>query len=72
MLRTYLIPCFAAGHGSVPLYGTPDDVANEIARYHKAGFSGMTVAFVDYISELEYFAQEVLPDLSGWVSVYRV
>ena len=36
---------------------------NEIARYHKAGFSGMTVAFVDYISELEYFAQEVLPRL---------
>ena len=62
MLRTYRSR-FAAGHGSVPLYGTPDDVANEIARYHKAGFSGMTVAFVDYISELEYFAEEVLPRL---------
>ena len=62
MLRTYRSR-FAAGHGSIPLYGTPDDIANEIARYHEAGFSGMTVAFVDYIKELDYFAQEVLPRL---------
>ena len=54
---------FAAGHGSVPLYGTPDDVADEIERYWNAGFGGMTLAFVDYIGELEYFAQEVLPRL---------
>jgi alkanesulfonate monooxygenase SsuD/methylene tetrahydromethanopterin reductase-like flavin-dependent oxidoreductase (luciferase family) len=54
---------FAAGHGTVPLYGTPDEVADEIERYAKARFSGMTVSFVDYIGELEYFAQEVLPRL---------
>jgi FMNH2-dependent dimethyl sulfone monooxygenase len=54
---------FAAGHGSCPLIGTPDDVAEEIARYAKAGFDGMTLAFVDYAGELEYFVQEVLPRL---------
>lgn len=62
MLQTFRSR-FAAGHGSNPLIGTPDDVANEIKRFHDAGFSGMTLAFVDYISELEYFAQEVLPRL---------
>ncbi|MGH3359714.1 MAG: LLM class flavin-dependent oxidoreductase [Nocardioidaceae bacterium] len=54
---------FAAGHGTCPLIGTPDDVAAEIARYAEAGFAGMTLAFVDYIGELHYFAQEVLPRL---------
>lgn len=54
---------FAAGHGSVPLIGTPDDVAAEIARYATAGFSGMTLAFLDYAAELPGFADEVLPRL---------
>lgn len=56
---------FAAGHGSCPLIGTPDDVADAIERFHRAGFAGMTVSFVDYVRELEYFAQEVLPRLEA-------
>lgn len=56
---------FAAGHGSCPLIGTPDEVADEIQRFHEAGFDGMTVAFFDYAGELEYFAQEVLPRLEA-------
>ena len=54
---------FAAGHGSVPLVGTPDDVAAEIARYAEAGFAGMTLAFLDYSAELPYLADEVFPRL---------
>ena len=56
---------FAAGHGSCPLIGTPDMVAGEIARFAAAGFSGMTLAFVDYLGELPYFADEVLPRLEA-------
>lgn len=54
---------FAAGHGTCPLIGSPDDVADEIERFAKAGFGGITMAFVDYVGELEYFAQEVMPRL---------
>jgi alkanesulfonate monooxygenase SsuD/methylene tetrahydromethanopterin reductase-like flavin-dependent oxidoreductase (luciferase family) len=54
---------FAAGHGTCPLIGTPDEVAAEIKRFHDAGFDGMTLSFVDYVSELEGFAAEVLPRL---------
>ncbi len=64
MLQTFRSR-FAAGHGSCPLVGTPDQVADAIERFHNAGFSGMTLAFVDYIGELEYFAQEVLPRLEA-------
>jgi len=56
---------FAAGHGVCPLIGSPDDVANEIKRFWDAGFAGMTVSFVDYVGELAYFAQEVLPQLEA-------
>ena len=56
---------FAGGHGVCPLIGTPADVAGEIKRFHDAGFDGMTLSFVDYVDELEYFAQEVLPRLEA-------
>jgi alkanesulfonate monooxygenase SsuD/methylene tetrahydromethanopterin reductase-like flavin-dependent oxidoreductase (luciferase family) len=56
---------FAGGHGVCPLVGSPDDVANEMKRFWDAGFAGMTVSFVDYVGELEYFAQEVLPRLEA-------
>jgi alkanesulfonate monooxygenase SsuD/methylene tetrahydromethanopterin reductase-like flavin-dependent oxidoreductase (luciferase family) len=55
---------FAAGHGTCPLIGSPDDVADEIERFAKAGFGGITMAFVDYVGELDYFAQEVMPRLA--------
>lgn len=54
---------FAGGHGACPLIGSPDDVAAEIKRFHDVGFGGMTLSFVDYVGELEYFAQEVIPRL---------
>lgn len=54
---------FAAGHGAYPLVGTPDDVAAELARVADAGFAGTTLAFVNYLEELPYFAQEVIPRL---------
>lgn len=56
---------FAAGHGTCPLIGSPDDVANEIERYAKAGLAGMTLSFVDYVGELEQFAAEVIPRLEA-------
>ena len=54
---------FAGGHGVYPLIGTPDQIADEIERIHGAGFAGSTVSFVDYVKELPYFAEEVLPRL---------
>ncbi len=58
-------PRFAAGHGSFPLVGTPDDVADLIERMAQAGFAGTTLAFLDYLEELPYVAQEVLPRLEA-------
>jgi dimethylsulfone monooxygenase len=49
--------------GVYPFVGTPDDIAEEMARMSAAGLAGCTVAFVDYLKEIPYFLAEVLPRL---------
>lgn len=54
---------FAAGHGTYPLVGDPDSIADEMERITAAGFAGTTLSFVDYVKELPFFRDEVLPRL---------
>ncbi|MSP05848.1 MAG: LLM class flavin-dependent oxidoreductase [Acetobacteraceae bacterium] len=49
--------------GSYPFVGTPDDIAAEMARMSAAGLAGTSVAFLDYLHEIPYFIQEILPRL---------
>jgi alkanesulfonate monooxygenase SsuD/methylene tetrahydromethanopterin reductase-like flavin-dependent oxidoreductase (luciferase family) len=49
--------------GAYPFVGSPDDVAQEMARMSATGLAGCTVAFVDYLKEIPFFVQEVLPRL---------
>ncbi len=51
------------GMSGFPMIGTPDDVTAGLARIGAAGFDGIGFSFVDYLDELPYFAQEVLPRL---------
>ena len=53
----------AHGMGGIPVVGRPDDVAAEIARIAGAGLRGIGVSFVNYLEELPYFRDEVLPRL---------
>ena len=54
---------YAKGMGGLPIVGSPDAVAAEIAQIAAAGFNGMAVSFVNYTAELPYFRDEVLPRL---------
>ena len=49
--------------GDYPFVGTPDRVADELATISKAGMRGIAVSFVNYLDELPYFCDEVLPRL---------
>lgn len=51
--------------GSYCAIGTPDLVADELVRLHAAGFDGLAMNFVNYLNELPYFAQEILPRLES-------
>ncbi len=54
---------FAAGHGTYPLVGDPDTIAEEMEKITNAGFAGCTLSMVDYVKEFPYFRDEVLPRL---------
>jgi len=53
----------ANGMGGLPLVGDPDTVAADLAALSRAGLSGIGVSFVNYLQELPYFCNEVLPRL---------
>ena len=54
---------FASGHGTYPIIGSPDEVADEFERIHASGFAAVALGFVNYLDELPYFRDEVLPRL---------
>jgi alkanesulfonate monooxygenase SsuD/methylene tetrahydromethanopterin reductase-like flavin-dependent oxidoreductase (luciferase family) len=49
--------------GALPLVGTPDDVAAELVMMCEQGLAGTSIAFLDYLKEIPFFVQEVLPRL---------
>ena len=51
------------GKGALPLYGTPDDVAEILSRLSTAGVNGVGLSLVNEIDEFPYFRAEVLPRL---------
>ncbi len=54
---------FAGGAGTYPLIGTPADIAEQMVEMSRAGFAGTTVSFVNFLDELPYFCDGVLPIL---------
>ena len=49
--------------GNFCAIGDPDHVASQLVRLHEVGFDGLALNFVNYLDDVEYFAQEVLPRL---------
>jgi len=49
--------------GMNPVIGTPDDVVEEIRKMSALGLAGGALVFLNYLNELPYFVQEVLPRL---------
>jgi alkanesulfonate monooxygenase SsuD/methylene tetrahydromethanopterin reductase-like flavin-dependent oxidoreductase (luciferase family) len=45
------------------IIGDPDAVARQLVDLHAAGISGMALNFVNYLDEMPYFRDEVLPRL---------
>ncbi|MGA2394898.1 MAG: LLM class flavin-dependent oxidoreductase [Candidatus Lustribacter sp.] len=63
-LRERLRNGYARGMGGLPLTGDPDTVAKALAEVSAAGFDGIAISFVNYLDELPYFRDEVLPRLN--------
>jgi dimethylsulfone monooxygenase len=50
--------------GGYPFVGTPDKVADELADLGRAGLRGIALSFINYLGELPYFCDQVLPRLA--------
>ena len=49
--------------GAFPIVGTPDDVAADMIRMADAGLAGTSIAFLNYLDEMPFFIETVLPRL---------
>ena len=47
--------------GNIHLVGSPDQIVDWCARLKQAGVDGVQVNFFDFIPDLDYFAETVLP-----------
>ena len=54
---------YAHGLGGLLMVGDPDQIANQLADLSRAGLRGIGFSFVNYLKELPYFCDEVLPRL---------
>ena len=54
---------YAHGMGGLLMVGDPDRIAQMLAELHHAGVNGFGFSFVNYLKELPYFCDEVLPRL---------
>jgi alkanesulfonate monooxygenase SsuD/methylene tetrahydromethanopterin reductase-like flavin-dependent oxidoreductase (luciferase family) len=52
---------FISGGGTFPVIGSFDDVAQTFKRLADAGLNGMAIGLVNYVTELPYLRDEVLP-----------
>jgi FMNH2-dependent dimethyl sulfone monooxygenase len=54
---------YAHGLGGLLMVGNPDQIAQTLADLSRAGLRGIGFSFVNYLKELPYFCDEVLPRL---------
>ena len=61
VMRKEYLEKFIAGAGSTPLVGTPEQVVEGFASVKKAGIDGVLIGLIDYVEELKYFEERVMP-----------
>jgi alkanesulfonate monooxygenase SsuD/methylene tetrahydromethanopterin reductase-like flavin-dependent oxidoreductase (luciferase family) len=61
--RERMLEGMIAGFFSLPIVGTPDQVAERIVELHRLGLDGMALSWPDYGEGLEQLETEILPRL---------
>ncbi len=54
---------YAQGMGGLPIVGDPDHVVGQLADLSSAGLTGVAISLVNYVDELPFVCDEVLPRL---------
>lgn len=54
---------YTSGMGGVPIIGDPDEVATQLAELHRLGIGGFAFSLVNFVDELPFLCENVLPRL---------
>lgn len=57
----FTLEMFAIGGGALPIVGTPEQVADQIAKLYTDGIDGLLMCFLDYYEDTIRFQQEISP-----------
>jgi FMNH2-dependent dimethyl sulfone monooxygenase len=52
---------FVAGYGTNALIGTPRQIVEQLQVYSEQGLKGVVLYFLDYVKELDYFDEKIMP-----------
>jgi FMNH2-dependent dimethyl sulfone monooxygenase len=55
------LPTHRALGGNIQIIGSPEQVVQHILRLHAAGIDGIQLSFFDFLPDLEFFGEWVLP-----------
>jgi alkanesulfonate monooxygenase SsuD/methylene tetrahydromethanopterin reductase-like flavin-dependent oxidoreductase (luciferase family) len=55
----------ATANGATPVIGDPDSVADQLAAIADAGCDAVAMGLPNYLNDLPFFVQEVLPRLEA-------
>jgi dimethylsulfone monooxygenase len=55
----------SGGFGSLGVIGSPQRVADKLVELRRAGFSGVSISFVNFLLELPFFLDTVVPRLQS-------
>lgn len=59
----HTLEMLALGAGSLPVIGTPDQVAAELHQLHQSGVDGVLMSYPDYYEDTVSFGRDVVPRL---------
>jgi alkanesulfonate monooxygenase SsuD/methylene tetrahydromethanopterin reductase-like flavin-dependent oxidoreductase (luciferase family) len=57
----YTLEMFAIGAGALPIVGTAEQAAEQIARLYRSGIDGLLMCFLDYYEDTLRFNREIAP-----------
>lgn len=60
-LKPELLAKFVAGSGGHAIVGTPEQVVDGLREVKQAGIDGVFLGLIDYVEELKYFDERVMP-----------
>lgn len=47
--------------GNIEIIGSPEEVANQIEALHRTGIDGVQLCFYDFLPDLKFFGEKILP-----------